>query len=293
MWTIEYGKGRVFQTVLGHDTAAMMEPGFAASFTRGAESAATGDVKPPVEKKELPIRVLVVTGGHDHAPSFYSLFNGQEDLAVTVDPQPGAFSNDLRKMYDVLVLYDMYQDVPEAQRKNLREFLESGKGVLILHHALASLSDWQWWWQDVRAGKYFLTDEPGHPASAYQHDQDLIVEPVGKHPITDGIGAIHIIDETYKHVWISPEAHILLEDESPNRGRAADVGKPVPEVSRCLLHARARTRSAQPPAVPAVDSQRREVGGREVRRIYVSKRFPKEVDVCGHDGRVRFPRDGC
>jgi type 1 glutamine amidotransferase len=216
MWTVEYGKGRVFQTVLGHDTAAMMEPGFAASFTRGAEWAATGGVKPLVEKKkELPICVLVVTSGHDHSPSFYSLFNGQADLAVTVDPQPNAFSHDLRKMYDVLVLYDMYQDVPEAQRKNLREFLESGKGVLILHHALASLNDWQWWWEDVRAGKYFLKDEPGHPASAYQHDQDLVVEPVGKHPITDGIGAIHIIDETYKHVWISPEAHVLLKTNHP------------------------------------------------------------------------------
>jgi len=216
LWTVAFGRGRTFQTVLGHDTAAMMEPGFAASFTRGAEWAATGDVKPPVEKKkELPLRVLVVTGGHDHAPSFYSLFEGRDDLAVNVDSQPGAFGSDLRKKYDVLVIYDMYQDVPEAQRKNLRDFLESGKGVLILHHALASLNDWQWWWQDVRAGKYVLKDEPGHVASTYLHDQELIVEPTGKHPITDSIGTMHIIDETYKHVWISPKAEILLKTDHP------------------------------------------------------------------------------
>ena len=216
MWTVQYGKGRVFQTVLGHDTAAMMEAGFATSFTRGTEWAATGDVTPAVQKKEEPpIRVLVVTGGHDHSPSFYSLFTGRDDLAVTVDPHPNIFGSDLRKAYDVLVLYDMYQDVPDAQRKNLREFLESGKGVLILHHAIASLNDWQWWWEDVRAGKYFLNDEPGHPASRYQHDQDLTVEPTGKHPITDGIGAMHIIDETYKDVWISPRAHILLTTNHP------------------------------------------------------------------------------
>jgi len=215
LWTVAYGKGRVFQTVLGHDTAAMMEPGFAASLRRGAEWAATGNVKPVEKKKEPPIRVLVVTGGHDHAPSFYSLFEGREDLAVNVEAQPGAFGSDLRKKYDVLVIYDMYQDVPEAQRKNLRDFLESGKGVLILHHALASLNDWQWWWQDVRAGKYVLKDEPGHIASTYLHDQELIVEPTGKHPITDGIGAMHIIDETYKHVWISPKAEILLKTDHP------------------------------------------------------------------------------
>jgi len=216
LWTVAYGKGRVFQTVLGHDTAAMMEPGFAASFTRGTEWVATGTVKAAFEaKKEPPIRVLVVTGGHDHAPSFYSLFDARDDLAVTVDPQPNAFRHDLRTSYDVLVLYDMYQDVPETQRGNLRDFLESGKGVLILHHALASLNDWQWWWEDVRGGKYFLKDEPGHMASSYLHGQHLVVEPTGKHPITDGIGTMHIVDETYKHVWISPQAHILLKTDHP------------------------------------------------------------------------------
>jgi len=216
LWTVAYGKGRVFQTVLGHDTAAMIEPGFAASFTRGTEWVATGTVKAAFEaKKEPPIRVLVVTGGHDHAPSFYSLFDARDDLAVTVDPQPNAFRHDLRTSYDVLVLYDMYQDVPETQRGNLRDFLESGKGVLILHHALASLNDWQWWWEDVRGGKYFLKDEPGHMASSYLHGQHLVVEPTGKHPITDGIGTMHIVDETYKHVWISPQAHILLKTDHP------------------------------------------------------------------------------
>jgi type 1 glutamine amidotransferase len=193
-----------------------MESGFAASFTRGAEWAATGDVKPMVEKKkEAPIRVMVVTGGHDHAPDFYAMFTGRDDLAVTVNPHPDAFVDDILKNYDVLVLYDMCQTVPEAQRGNLREFLESGKGVVILHHALVSLNDWQWWWEDVRAGKYFEQAEPGHAASTYKHGQELVVKPVGRHPITDGIGEIHIIDETYKNVWISPKAQILLKTNHP------------------------------------------------------------------------------
>jgi type 1 glutamine amidotransferase len=216
LWTVGYGKGRVFQTVLGHDTAAMMEPGFAESFTCGAEWAATGAVKPFAgTKKEAPIRVLVVTGGHGHAPDFYSVFTGQDDLATTVNPHPDAFGDDIRKAYDVLVLYDMYQDVPEVQRKNLRDFVESGKGVVILHHALASLNDWPWWWEDVRAGKYLLKEEGGRAASTYKHDQALVAQPTGKHPITDGIGAIHIIDETYKGVWISPGARILLKTNHP------------------------------------------------------------------------------
>lgn len=44
LWTVAYGKGRVFHTTLGHDAAAMRNPGFRATFTRGVEWAATGGV---------------------------------------------------------------------------------------------------------------------------------------------------------------------------------------------------------------------------------------------------------
>jgi len=44
LWTVNYGKGRVFVTALGHDPDAMKGAGFAATLTRGTEWAATGDV---------------------------------------------------------------------------------------------------------------------------------------------------------------------------------------------------------------------------------------------------------
>lgn len=40
LWTVDYGKGRVFVTALGHDPAAMKDAGFVTTFTRGAEWAA-------------------------------------------------------------------------------------------------------------------------------------------------------------------------------------------------------------------------------------------------------------
>jgi len=43
-WTVDYGKGRVFTTVLGHDVAAIQTPAFTTLFSRGAELAATGGV---------------------------------------------------------------------------------------------------------------------------------------------------------------------------------------------------------------------------------------------------------
>jgi uncharacterized protein len=47
LWTVHHGKGRVFYTALGHDVAAMQEPGFVTTFARGAEWAATGKVTLP------------------------------------------------------------------------------------------------------------------------------------------------------------------------------------------------------------------------------------------------------
>lgn len=41
---IQYGKGRVFHTALGHDVAALKDAGFATTFQRGTEWAATGRV---------------------------------------------------------------------------------------------------------------------------------------------------------------------------------------------------------------------------------------------------------
>jgi type 1 glutamine amidotransferase len=47
-WTVNYGKGRVFTTVLGHDVPTIQTPAFSTMFPRGAEWAATGQVTLPV-----------------------------------------------------------------------------------------------------------------------------------------------------------------------------------------------------------------------------------------------------
>jgi hypothetical protein len=48
LWTIQYGQGRVFATMLGHDAPAVNTLAFTTTFTRGAEWAATGKVTLPV-----------------------------------------------------------------------------------------------------------------------------------------------------------------------------------------------------------------------------------------------------
>jgi len=48
LWTVPFGKGRVFCSTLGHDARSLAGRGFQSSFTRGTEWAATGVVTLPV-----------------------------------------------------------------------------------------------------------------------------------------------------------------------------------------------------------------------------------------------------
>lgn len=48
IWTVAFGKGRVFHTPLGHDVTAMKCLGFASVIERGTEWASTGNVTIPV-----------------------------------------------------------------------------------------------------------------------------------------------------------------------------------------------------------------------------------------------------
>jgi uncharacterized protein len=58
LWTLQYGKGRVFATMIGHSAQATQSPGFRATFTRGVEWAATGGVtqKPPSDMADPEAR---------------------------------------------------------------------------------------------------------------------------------------------------------------------------------------------------------------------------------------------
>jgi type 1 glutamine amidotransferase len=218
---VDYGKGRVLYTALGHEVAAMSEDGFILTFVRGTEWAASGKADLPPDVNALRpqpkrTRALVVTGGHDYAPSFYTLFEGYEDLTWSHAPSNhDAFRQDLRKSYDVLVLYDNSAELDETGRKNLRDFVEAGKGLVVLHHAIIDYQDWPWWYQEVVGGRYVVKPEPNLPASTYRHDEDLMIRPVADHPIVSAIGPMHIRDETYKGMWIRPDVKVLLRTDNP------------------------------------------------------------------------------
>jgi type 1 glutamine amidotransferase len=180
-----------------------------------------------------PLHVLVVTGGHSYPTAFYTLFEGYPDLtwdhAVSQDEayKPGTLD-----AYDVLVLHDLGKSLPESQQTELRRFVEKGKGVVVLHHAIADYGNWMWWWQDVTGGHYFLDNSiAGHSPSSYRHDEDMVAKPVkGRedHPILGGVGVISVNDETYRDMWLSPKATVLMDIDHPRNDRAIVYVGPNP-----------------------------------------------------------------
>ncbi|MFB3903944.1 MAG: ThuA domain-containing protein [Acidobacteriota bacterium] len=165
---------------------------------------------------ESPVRLLVVTGGHGYETSFYSLFEGSSDLVWDhAASNQEAFRQNIVPKYDVLLLYDMSQDLDEKGRENLRAFVEAGKGLIVLHHAIADYQTWTWWWKEVVGGRYLLQKERDTPGSTYKHDEELRIIPVAGHPVTAGLGPFSLTDETYKGMWISPAVKILLRTDNP------------------------------------------------------------------------------
>ncbi len=234
IWTVPYGSGRVFHLTLGHDEAALLQPGVVTALARGTEWAASGKVSLPAAVELHPyradaVRVLVLTAGHDHEPSFYAFLDNDPRLKVTIDATGDFFQSDLRTRFDVALFYNMKDDFDENRRRNLKDFVESGKGIVLVHHSIASFRTWDWWWQQVAAGKYFEKAEPGHPASSYRHDIDITAVPVADHPVSKGVGPMQLFDEGYRNMWVSPEVTVLYKTKHPDADPALAWISPYPK----------------------------------------------------------------
>jgi type 1 glutamine amidotransferase len=161
-----------------------------------------------------PIRVLVVTGGHSYPTSFYTVFEQAGlawDHAVTSEE---AYRSDLRDRYDVLVLHDMPKTLSETGRRHLQAFAEAGKGLVVVHHAIVSYPDWDWF-RDLVGGRYFEQPHGDRPASTYRHDEQMRVAVTRAHPVTEGLAPFTVLDETYKGMWLAPTNTVLLTTDNP------------------------------------------------------------------------------
>jgi type 1 glutamine amidotransferase len=166
-------------------------------------------------KVSRPVRVMVVTGGHPYDTSFGSLFEGYEQIVARVHPRDVAFKADFRSTIDVLVLYDLTQEITESEKSHVREFLESGKGMVVLHHAVADYWKTWPWYQSVTGATYYLKAEADRPASKPTTGQILVARPACDNPITADVGPLTWEEETYKGMTISRDVKVLLETDNP------------------------------------------------------------------------------
>ena len=123
------------------------------------------------------------------------------------------------KSTDVLVLYDMHQEISDEAKADFVNWLKEGKGLVVLHHAIASYQNWPEY-QKIIGARYYLqkTNVNGveKARSAYQHGVNFkihVVDP--QHPITRGMKDFEIHDETYKLFDVADDVHPLLTTDEP------------------------------------------------------------------------------
>jgi len=175
------------------------------------------------QKKNAPVRVLLITGGHDYDKSFDAYMQSLPGTVVTHVKHPNAlfmFRPENRKLYDVVLLYDLYDPISEQEKKDFTDCLKEGKGLVVWHHAYGSYRDWPEY-KDIIGGRYQFqswTDHNGitHPASVVKYDVQFRTKIADKkHPVTKGISDFDIIDETYGGCCVNPGVHVLLTTDEP------------------------------------------------------------------------------
>jgi len=176
------------------------------------------------QRRNAPIRVLLVTGGHgfDKA-TFYTFMESLPGCVVTEVSHPNAlamFRPENRSSYDVVLFYDMPKTISEQEKKDFTDLLKEGKGIVVWHHAYCSYQEWPEY-QAIAGGRYHETpwiDSKGveQPASTYKYNVDIRVKVADKrHPITKGIKDFNIIDEAYGRGVVNPGVHVLLTTDEP------------------------------------------------------------------------------
>jgi len=168
------------------------------------------------------IKVLVVTGGHGFdRDAFFKLFQGYDDISYKEAVQPEAnkmIETGEAEIYDVIVLYDLWQNITEPQKKAFVEMLQRGKGLVALHHCLASYQEWLEFCKIV-GGKFYLkarVEEGVKYAGSQAGAQQRMNVKVNKdHPITRGMKDFVILDEIYKGFRVTPDVDVFLTTDNP------------------------------------------------------------------------------
>ena len=171
--------------------------------------------------------LLVLSGGHPYEEEpFAALLASLGDWQVThlIHPEAEArVGEGAADEADALLFYDMAgyafgegvatsSPPSSAYVAALERRFASGKGAVIMHHALAGWAEWPGWSEIVGGRFLYQPDEVrGRRVldSGYRHDVDYVAEVVADHPVLAGVPAsFPVNDELYL-------AEIFEQDVTP------------------------------------------------------------------------------
>lgn len=176
----------------------------------------------PMSASAKKLNVLIVTGGHDFdRKSFFEMFDSFKGISYTELKHPEAnlqLGKINPKTYDAIVFYDMPKTISEAEKESYHKLMKVGKGLVFMHHSLASYQQWDEF-KTIIGGKYH--EEKNTPASStYQHDVNFKVKVLNpSHPVTKGITDFEILDEVYGNTEVLPEVTPLLTTDHPQSSK--------------------------------------------------------------------------
>ena len=168
------------------------------------------------------LNILIVTGGHDFdRKSFFEMFDSFQEISYMELKHPEAnlqLGQINPKTFDVVVFYDMPKSISDVEKVSYHKLLKLGKGMVFLHHSLASYQDWDEF-KTIIGGKYH-EEQNAQESSTYQHDVDfkvLIKNP--KHPVTKGVNDFEIHDEVYGNTEVLSDVVPLLTTDNPQSSK--------------------------------------------------------------------------
>jgi uncharacterized protein len=184
----------------------------------GTARAAGADPLAAVALSTNGTRVLLVTGidypGHlwrQTAPALKAELEKDSRLKVAIVEDPNALASPRLRDWDAVVLHFMNWERPAPgieARENLRRFLESGKGVMLVHFACGAWQDWPEFKNLV--GRVW--DPKARPHDP--HGQFRVEIADREHPITKGLEPFETVDELYTCLTGDAPIHVVATARS-------------------------------------------------------------------------------
>jgi len=166
------------------------------------------------------VHLMIVTGGHDYdSLEFFQLFDAMDEVEYEHFVQPEAnrkIAKDLARDFDVIVFYDMWQEITDNEKLAYLKLAELGKPMLFLHQSLMSYQKWPDF--EKMLGARFVLEAKRIPEEEFSTKESDVWEycTVERYnSITAGFHELRFFDEIYGNVQISDEIYPLLRIRHP------------------------------------------------------------------------------